>query len=126
MEMIPLPYEGNESYTNQTVCDICKKEYEDDNDNENYRKVQDHFHYIGKYRGATYSIYNLRYKTTNKTPAVIHNRPNYGCHFIIRALEKYSEVYKLFSIKKKKENKNGKIVTYKMKFIDSIRYMESS
>lgn len=102
MEMIPLPYEGNESYTNQTICDIYKKEYEDDNDNENYRKVQDHFHYIGKYRGARNSIYNLRYKTTNKTPAVIHNRPNYGCHFIIRALEKYSEVYKLFSIKKKK------------------------
>ena len=36
--------------------------------NENYYKVRDHCHYIGKFRGAAYSICNLRYKNTKRNP----------------------------------------------------------
>ena len=31
-----------------------------------YRKVKDHCHYTGKYRGAAYNICNLRYKSQKK------------------------------------------------------------
>ena len=57
-EMIPLTNEENESYKKQKVCYICKKElsaYDDDN-NENYYKVRDHYHYTGKFREAAHSI----------------------------------------------------------------------
>ena len=31
----------------------------------NYCKVKDHCHYTGKYRGATHSIFNLKYSKRN-------------------------------------------------------------
>ena len=44
------------------TCYICKrnldKKYTNDS---NYRKVQDHFYYNGKCRGAVHSICNLKY-----------------------------------------------------------------
>ena len=41
-EMIPLTNEEKESYENQEICHICKKEFNNDN------KVRDHCHYTGK------------------------------------------------------------------------------
>ena len=32
--------------------------------NKKYQEVRDHCHYTGKFRGATHSTCNLRYKTT--------------------------------------------------------------
>ena len=37
----------------QKVCYICKKEFNDDSDdNKKYQKVRDHCHYTEKYRAA--------------------------------------------------------------------------
>ena len=72
--MIPLSYEENESYKNQKVCYICKKEistdndYDNDNGNKKYHKVRDHCHFTVKYRGDAHNICNLRYKTPRKSP----------------------------------------------------------
>ena len=38
-----------------------------------YKKVRDHYHYTGKYRGAAHSIYNLNYKLPQEIPVKIHN-----------------------------------------------------
>ena len=67
-EMIPLTNEESDSYKKQKVCYICKKEFSayDDDNNENYSKVRDHYHYTGKFRGAAHSICNLKYKTNSK------------------------------------------------------------
>ena len=35
----------------------------DDDDNKKYHRVRNHCHYTEKYRGATHTICNLRYKT---------------------------------------------------------------
>ena len=35
--------------------------------NRNYRKVKDHCHYAGKYRGAAQSICNLKFNVTMKS-----------------------------------------------------------
>ena len=84
--MIPLSYEENESYKNQKVCYICKKEfstdndYDNDNDNKKYHKVTDHCHFTVKYRGDTHYICNLRYKNQKK----VHNGSTYDYHFIIK------------------------------------------
>ena len=83
-EMIPLSEEEDKSYEEQNVCHICKKKfYLDENDenendendsdnNEKYRKVKDHCHYTGKFRGAAHNYCNLRYKVPREIPVVFH------------------------------------------------------
>ena len=53
-----------------------------------YHEVRDHCHYSGKYRGAAYSICNLKYKTPKEIPAVFHNGSTYDYLFIIKELAK--------------------------------------
>ena len=107
-----------------------------DNNDKKQQKVRDH--YTGKYRGAAHNIRNLRYKVPKEIPVVFHNGSTYDYHFIINELVKEfkgnfeclgenTEKYITFSvpIKKKIENKDLEI-TYKIKFIDSYRFMSSS
>ena len=61
----------------------CKKEFSTD---KKYRKVRDHCHYTGKFRGATHSICNLRYKIPKEIPILFHNGSTYDYHFIIKQL----------------------------------------
>ena len=135
-KMIPLTKEEEENHNKQKACYICKKEF-DTNDKKNY-KVRDHCHYTGKYRGAAHNICNLRYKILKEIPIVFHNGSTYDYHFILKTLVKEfdgnfeclgenTEKYITFSVplKKKIENKNIEI-TYKIKFIDSFRFMSSS
>ena len=97
--------------------------------------VRDHCHYTEKYRGAAHDICNLRYKTPKEIPVVFHNGSTYDYLFIIKELVKEfegnfeclgenTEIYITFSvpIKKKIENKDIEII-YKVKFIDSYRFM---
>ena len=77
----------------------------------------------------------MRYKIPKEIPVLFHNGSTYDYHFIIKELVKEfdgsfeclgenTEKYITFSvpIKKKIENKNIEI-TYKIKFIDSYRFM---
>ena len=50
------------------------------------QKVRDHCHYTGKYRRATLSICNLRYKVPIYIFVVFHNGSTYDYHFIFRKL----------------------------------------
>ena len=63
-EMIPLTDGENKSYEKQKVCHICKKEFctneNEENEFRQYKKVRDHCHFTGKFRGAAHSICNLR------------------------------------------------------------------
>ena len=121
----------------QKVCYICEKGFSTDDDNKKYHKVRDHCHFTGKYRGAAHNIFNLRYKTPKEVPVVFHNGSTYDYHFIIKELAKefegrfeclgeITEKYISFSVPIKKEPDNGKSITYKIKFIDSFRFMSSS
>ena len=135
-KIIPLTTEEKINYNDQKVCYICKKEF-DTIDKKNY-KVRDHCHYTGKYRGAAHNVCILRYKVPKEIPVVFHNGSTYDYDFIIQELVKEfggnfdclgenTEKYITFSVplKKKIENKNIEI-TYKIKFIDSFRFMSSS
>ena len=135
-KMIPLTTEGKIYHNKQKICYICKKEF-NSNDKKNY-KVRDHCHYTGNYRGAAHNICNFKYKVPKEIPIVFQNGSAYDYHFIIKALVKKfegnfeclgenTEKYITFSvpIRKKIENKDLEI-TYKIKFIDSYRFMPSS
>ena len=51
-----------------------------------YKKVRDHCHFTGKFRGAAHSICNLHYKVPREIPVKIHNGSKYDYHFIIKEL----------------------------------------
>ena len=132
-KMIPLTIKEKIHYNEREICYICKKEF-DTSDKKNY-KVRDHCHYTGKSRAAAHNICNLRYKIPKETPVVFHDGSTYDYHFIIKELVKEfngnfeclgenTEKYITFSvpIQKKIENKDIEI-TYKIKFIDSYRFM---
>ena len=135
-KIVPLTKEEKINYNDPQICYICKKEL-DTIDKKNY-KVRDHCHYTGKYSSAAHNICNLRYKVPKEIPAVFHNGSTYDYHFIIKELVKEfegnfdclgenTERYIIFSVplKKKIENTNLEI-TYKIKFIDSFRFLSSS
>ena len=89
-EMIPLTHEENNFYNEQEACHICKERFCVDKDDKNYknkRKVKDHCHYTGKFRGAAHRKCNLNYKVPKDTPIIIHNA-SCDAHFIINQLAK--------------------------------------
>ena len=74
---------------------------------------------------------NLRYKTPKKIPIVIHNGLTHDYHFIIKksaeefksdfeCLGENTEKYVTFLVPLKKD---GEIIPYKLKFIDSYRFI---
>ena len=66
--MEPLTKSQIKEYKRATKCHICFKPF-----NEKKRKVRDHCHYTGLYRGAAHSLCNLQYKIPNYIPVVFHN-----------------------------------------------------
>ena len=102
---------------------------------ENYHIVRDHCHYTGKYRGADYSICNLKYTISKEIPPVFHNGSNYDYLIIIKepskefegqfnCLGKNTNKLKIFSVPITKEvkriGKNGeetaKAISHKLQF----------
>ena len=134
--MNPLTKSQPKEYKRATKCHIFFKPF-----SEKKRKVRDHCHHSGLYRGVAHSSCNLQYKIPSYMPVVFHNLTGYDAHLFIRELAKYTtgmdvtakntEDYISFSIKvevDKYVDKEGNERTKKLelRFIDSIKFMSSS
>ena len=123
------------------TCHICFKPFDDPKN----RKVRDHCHYTGIYRGAAHNSCNLKYRIPDHIPIAFHNLSGYDAHLFIRELgRKFNkedigviaenkEKYISFSVKINVKlagvtDKDGKPVYKKvqLRFIDSCRFMASS
>ena len=82
-EIIPLTDEENRSYENQKHCHVCRKLFTKDD-----KKVRDHCHFTGKYRGAVHSKCNMNYKITKNIPIISHSLSLYDSHLIIKEIAK--------------------------------------
>ena len=139
-EEIILTNEEKESYEQQEICYICREEFctdIEDGEYVNKKKVKDHCHYTGKFRGAAQSICNLRCEIQKEIPVIFHNGSTYDYHFIIKKLAKEfkgnfdclgenTEKYITFLVPIKRDLDNNKTITCKLKFIDSYRFMDRS
>ena len=143
-KMLPLTKEELKSHQGARNCYICarrilKKIFK----SINYRKVRDH--YTGKYRAASHGICNLKFNVPNEIPVVFDNSLNYDYHVIIKELANVfegkfeclgqnTEKCKICSFPIEKEvtkiykDGNESVVTifYKIKCIDSARFMATS
>ena len=66
-------------FRNATRCSICNKHFKEED-----KKVRDHRHFTGHYRGAAHEKCNLDYSFKFfKVPVFFHNLKNYDAHLII-------------------------------------------
>ena len=133
--MLSLTEEELKSHQDAEVWYICGKRILNElSKTINYQEVRDHCHHIGKSRGTSDSICNLKSNVANVIPVDSHNGSNYDYHFIVKelannfeekfeCLEENTEKYKTFSVQIEKEvikiDKDGK-------FTNSARFMPTS
>ena len=82
--MIELTDVLKRKYEAAENCHICLKPF---GDPEN-RKVRDHCHYTGLYRGAAHNNCNLKYRIPDFVPIAFHNLSGYDAHLFIKELGK--------------------------------------
>ena len=68
-------------FENAEKCWLCNGEFSEDD-----KKVRDHCHYTGKFRGAAHNSCNLKYKKPKFIPVVFHNLSGYDSHLFIKNL----------------------------------------
>ena len=142
-EMTVLTSDNVALYQSQKQCYICRKAFCYDKKQGKrfklHKKVRSHCHFTGKFRGTAHCICNLRYKLPQEIPVKIHNDSNYDYHLIIKELDEEfrgkdseclgenTEKYICISapIQTERDNESGETITYKIKFIDTCRFMSS-
>ena len=118
-------------------CKECKEKFE-----MKTKKVRDHCHITGKYRGAAHVKCNLNFKITDKIPVIFHNLKGYDSHFIMQEISAIikKHPYKVTGKDGKEEEKemNINVIPSNMEkymafmlgknlnFIDSFQFMSSS
>ena len=76
-------FKDKDDFEKAEICWICQKEF-----GEREKKVRDHCHFTGKYRGAAHNKCNLQFKTPNFTPVIFHNLSGYDAHLFVKNLGK--------------------------------------
>ena len=127
--------EDKKRFNKETECWICKEPLNND-------KVRDHCHYTGRYRGAAHNNCNLKYKKPKFIPVVFHNLSGYDSHLFIKNLgftsgnidcipnneERYISFTKNIKVGEYKDKKTGEVKdkNFKIRFIDSFKFMSTS
>ena len=76
-------FKDKDDFEKTKICWICQKEF-----GEREKKVRDHCHFTGKYRGAAHNLCNLQFKKTKFTPVIFHNLSGYDAHLFVKNLGK--------------------------------------
>ena len=104
-----------------TKCFICGKDFQ-----EGDKKVRDHCHFTGKYRGCAHDDCNLQFAMRYyKVPVFLRNLKNYDSHLIIERAHELSQNGKIDVIALNSE----KFITFAFKnlcFKDSFSFLSSS
>ena len=107
-KMFPLTDEEWKTFREAAVCWLCRKKF----GNGNLRKVRDHCHFSGRFRGAAHSLCNFKFQRPKFTPVFFHNLQNYDAHLFVRALGTLDEVRNVTCI----PNNEEKYISFSLKF----------
>ena len=111
------------NYKESNTCCFCKNKFFGDDKN---RKVRNHDHLTGKYRGAAHSYCNLRarlepYKTI--IPVFFHNLRGYDSHLIMQVISGMKE--KLQCIANNMESTFLFSIGRQIRFLDSLQFLNA-
>ena len=129
--------EDKEQFNKSKICWICDEPFKDN-------KVRDHCHYTGRYRGPACNSCNLKYRKPKFIPVFFHNLSGYDSHLFIKKLgspdeketmdcipnneEKYISFSKNIKVGQYKDKKTGELKdkTFKIRFLDSFKFLPTS
>ena len=114
-----LTNKDEENFQAATKCHICKKDFSEED-----KRVRDHCHVTGKYRGVAHNECNRNFRRTHKIPVIFHNFRGYDSHFIMQEIEKFEKDIKV--IPNNLEKYMAFFLGKHLKFIDSFQFMRSS
>ena len=136
-KMVMTP-EDKINYKKATICHICEGGISED---PRFKKVRDHCHLTGKFRGAAHNKCNLEYRLPKFYPVIFHNLSGYDSHLFIKNLgksegnidcipnneEKYISFTKQIIVDRfiNKEGEEKEVVR-DIRFIDSFKFMAAS
>ena len=106
-------------FQSSNICWICKKLTDDDN-----KKVRDHCHITGKFRGAAHWNCNINLQLTKNVPVIFHNLKGFESHLIFCKLRNFD--VKIDVISNRLEKYMAFFLNKNLVFIDSIQFMNSS
>jgi len=87
-QRLVMTEDDKRDFEQATMCYICRKDFGSQEEQHRFkskRKVRDHDHITGVYRGPAHSSCNLKLRTTYKIPIFLHNFRNYDSHLIVPA-----------------------------------------
>lgn len=130
-EPMILSTEEEINFITAKKCHICSSIFLPDE-----KKVRDHCHITGVYRGAAHNSCNLKFQVSKNVPVVFHNL-SYDSHFLIETLSSLfegkiniiplnSENYISFTKVIEEPGETNWREHLKLKFIDSFRFMSYS
>ena len=127
--------EDKKRFNESKECWICGEPLKDD-------RVRDHCHYTVRYRGPAHNSCNLKYRKPKFIPVAFHNLSGYDSHLFIKKLgspnenmdcipnneEKYISFSKNIKVGEYKDKKTGEVrdKTFKIRFIDSFKFLPAS
>ena len=134
-KMAPLTAQELREFLKAPICWICQKKFQ-----ENDKKVRDHDHFTGKFRGAAHNQCNLQFKKPKFTPVIFHNLSGYDAHLFVKNLgvsegnikcipnneEKYISFSKEIVVDSWEKDGKKVEVKHEIRFLDSFKFMASS
>ena len=134
-KMLPLTKKKQTEFENAKICWICQKGFEKKD-----KKVRDHDHFTGKFRGAAHNQCNLQFKKPKFTPVIFHNLSGYDAHLFVKNLgksegnikcipnneEKYISFSKEIIVDAYEKDGKKVEVKHEIRFLDSFKFMASS
>ena len=116
---LDLTADEEKNFKAATTCHICGKKFF-----KKSKKVRDHCHVTGNYRGAAHNVCNRNFRITHKIPVIFHNLRGYDSHFIMQEIGNFGE--KIQVIPNNMEKYMAFFLGKYLKFIDSLQFMNSS
>lgn len=103
-----------------THCYLWEKPFYEDE--EKWRKVRDHNHATGEYRGAAHNQCNLNEKCSTHIPVFFHNLRGYDSHLIMQGIHRFAEKKSIGVV----PNNMEQYVSFQLRnlrFLDSLRFL---
>ncbi|HYT42363.1 MAG TPA: DNA polymerase [Methylomirabilota bacterium] len=115
-----------EDFRKVRKCHICRKYFK-----HGERRVKDHCHWSGEYRGAAHNDCNQNYKLSRIVPVYFHNLSHYDAHFIVKALIRLKDSNNIKMVASNEETLIYCTLYYPeykitLQFVDSYRFMPDS